>query len=517
MIAAGLQRGHRAARRIVRRLVPLGVAGPWLIAGCGGGGDGFVTVQPPPTVNVTLAPGTATVTIGNSTSFAVSITGGSPTPSLSACSSSNSAVATASVNGSSCVATGVSAGNATITATTSGGQTGTALLTVAGLPPALTGFTLTPATATVFVGQTTALTATPVGAAGATLTVSYSSANPTIASVSAAGVITGVGLGTVVITATAQGAGTGLTTTTLARTMSITVDRDPCVPIVITALPFSRSASVTNNSCILPRANAGRGDLLNIDLSAATALEVTLAPTGFAPYITALQASEIEFVGNSRSTPLPVTGRWHLPAGLTQIRIGARDSGGVGNYTVQVQAVSASVENCSAVVVAGTLFSVQALQTTDCLNDGFLNDEFIVFSSKPCVITMLRGTTTSLANAMNDPFLIVLAGTDMIAFDDDGAGAGNARISLASCRSSANNVLRIHASSVDRGDTGTYRLAVDFSTAAVAGAAASVESIAGEPAFEMSRVNADTRASSAGSRRVKPAKPFSSLTAYHIR
>lgn len=509
MIAASLARGHRATRRAVRRVVPFAVAGTWLIAGCAGGGDGFVTVQPPPAVSVTLAPGSATVSVGNSTSFAVSITGGSPTPSLSSCSSSNSAVATVTVNGSSCVATGVSAGNATITATASGGQTGTAQITVAGLPPALTGFTLTPATGKLVVGQTAALTATPVSAAGATVTVSYSSANPSIASVSAAGVVTGVSPGTVVITATAQGTGTGLTSTTLSRTSSITVERDPCAPIVIAALPFARSGSVTSGSCVLPTANAGRGDLFRINLAAASAIEVTLTPTGFAPYITVLQASETESVSNSRSTPAAVTGRWHLPAGLTEIRVGALNPTGTGNYDVQVQSVSASVENCSAVVVAGTLFSVQALQNTDCLNDGFLSDEFIVYSSKPCVISMLRGTSTSLANAMDDPFLYLLAGSDTIAMDDDGAGAGNARLSLASCRSASNNVLRIRASSFDRGDLGTYRMVVDFSAAAVSGdvQAGVVSSIPGEPVIEASRVEGATPAASTRAARVKAAKP----------
>ncbi len=438
-----------------------------LFAACGGGGDGIVQ-QNPPAVVVSMAPTSATVNVGVSTSFAVSITGGSPTPTLSSCSSSSTAVATASSSGSSCAVTAVSAGSATITATTSGGQTSTAQLTVEALPPALTAFTLTPPTASLTVGQTLTLNAAPTSAPGATVIVSYVSGTTAVASVSGAGVVTALSPGTAVITATAQGTGSGLTATTLVRTATVTVSADPCAPITIT-LPASRSSSVTAGSCPLDGATVGGGDRFRFNLPTAAAISVSLAPTGFAPYIAALPASESEFIFNSRPTTGIVSGRWHLPAGLTEVRAGALNPSGVGNFQLEVQAVSPSVENCQIVLVGGSVSSNQALQTTDCASGGFFADEFLVFSSKPCVITMARST---LSSAMDDPFLQVLAGTDTVMTDDDSGGGTNARISLASCRSSSNNVLRVRASSFASGDVGTYSISFSFGAAAVGAEAA---------------------------------------------
>ncbi len=435
-----------------------------VLTSCGGGGEGIIVVPPNP-VSVSMSPTTATVDIGATTSFSVSISGGSPTPTLSTCSSSNSAVATAATNGSSCVATGVSAGSASITATTTGGQTANAQVTVAAAPPALTAFTLTPPTASVAIGQTVALNATPTGAAGATVTVSYVSGSTAVASVSAAGVVTALSVGTSVITATAQGTGSGLTTASLVRTATITVTADPCVPIAAT-LPIGRSASVTAGSCPLAGTTRGGGDFYRVTLPTAAAVQVSIAPTGFAPYIAALPVGQSEFIFNSGPTPQIVSARWHLPAGLTELRVGAAAPGGTGNYSLEVQQVSPSVENCAEVNVGGPVNSNQTLQATDCLSAGFFSDEFLLFSSRPCVITMSAGTT---GVPMADPFLVVTG--DTVAFNDDGGGGTSARIALPSCRSASNNVLRVSASSFAVGDVGTYSINFQFMSPAEADAA----------------------------------------------
>ena len=74
--------------------------------------------------------------------------------------------------------------------------------------PAVSSVQVTPATATVNAGATQAFTATAFDAAGKTLgnvTFTWSSSNPNVASVSAAGVATGVTAGDATITATAEG------------------------------------------------------------------------------------------------------------------------------------------------------------------------------------------------------------------------------------------------------------------------------------------------------------------------
>lgn len=117
-------------------------------------------------------------------------------------SSSNPAVATVSATG---VVTGVTPGTATITATAEG-RSGTVLVTVQ-LPPVAT-VTLTPNPFMVQVGGTRQLTVTLRDAGGNTLanrTVTYSSSNPAVATVSATGVVSVLANGNAIITATSEG------------------------------------------------------------------------------------------------------------------------------------------------------------------------------------------------------------------------------------------------------------------------------------------------------------------------
>ncbi len=117
--------------------------------------------------------------------------------------SSNSSVATVSQSG--LVTAVASGGPVTITAT-SEGQSGVASVTV--LTPAAN-VVVTPASSVLEVGRSVTLAATVSDAAGNTLTgrsVSWSSSNPAIATVSQQGVVTGVAVGgPITITATSDG------------------------------------------------------------------------------------------------------------------------------------------------------------------------------------------------------------------------------------------------------------------------------------------------------------------------
>ncbi|UCF20661.1 MAG: Ig-like domain-containing protein, partial [Gemmatimonadota bacterium] len=116
-------------------------------------------------------------------------------------SSSNGAAATVSATG---LVTGVDAGGATITAT-AGSASGTASITV---QAAVAAVDVTPAAQTVGVGATVQLTATPEDDAGNPLpgrTVTWSSSDDGVATVSATGLVTGVALGAATITATSEG------------------------------------------------------------------------------------------------------------------------------------------------------------------------------------------------------------------------------------------------------------------------------------------------------------------------
>jgi trimeric autotransporter adhesin len=116
-------------------------------------------------------------------------------------SSSNTAYVTVSSSG---VATGVTLGDATITAT-SEGKSGTTLATV--IPVPVGSVAISPATASVRAGATTTLTATVKDQNGTVVTnrvVTWTSSNTAVATV-ADGVVTGVAIGSATITATSEG------------------------------------------------------------------------------------------------------------------------------------------------------------------------------------------------------------------------------------------------------------------------------------------------------------------------
>src|SRR5207245_5664130 len=101
--------------------------------------------------------------------------------------------------------TGAAAGSATITAT-SEGQAGSAAVTVNLVPVA--SVSVSPVSASVTVGQTVQLTATPRDANGIPLSgrlITWVSSAPAVAAVSTGGLVTGVATGTVTITATSEG------------------------------------------------------------------------------------------------------------------------------------------------------------------------------------------------------------------------------------------------------------------------------------------------------------------------
>jgi len=98
--------------------------------------------------------------------------------------------------------TGVAAGAAVVSAA-SEGKSGGAAITVT-FTPVLTSLSLTPATSSVFVGRTTQITATAQDQKGGNITgatFTYASSDPTKASVSYSGLVTGLAAGTSRITA----------------------------------------------------------------------------------------------------------------------------------------------------------------------------------------------------------------------------------------------------------------------------------------------------------------------------
>src|SRR3989442_1693526 len=129
--------------------------------------------------------------------------------------------ATVSASG---LVTGLAVGSATITAT-SEGQSGTAAVTVSNLPVA--SVAVSPTAPNVYVGGAVQLTATLKDASGNPLsgrTVTWTTSNGAVATVSASGLVTGLAVGSTTITATSEGQ---------SGTAAVTVSTVPVASVVV--------------------------------------------------------------------------------------------------------------------------------------------------------------------------------------------------------------------------------------------------------------------------------------------
>src|SRR5947199_1335212 len=185
--------------------------------GQSGSSASVVTAAPVPVASVTVSPASASVQAGQTVQLTATpkdAKGNALTGRTVTWASSNTSVGTVNASG---LVTGVVAGSTTITAT-SEGKSGTSAVTVTAAPVPVASVTVSPATAAVFVGQTTQLTATPKDANGNTLTgrtITWASSPSSIAGVNGSGLAAGVAVGSATITATSEGkSGTSTITVT---------------------------------------------------------------------------------------------------------------------------------------------------------------------------------------------------------------------------------------------------------------------------------------------------------------
>lgn len=181
---------------------------------------------------VTVTPSSSTLIVGSTVQLSTQITdaqGNLLTGRTVTFASDAPGVAT--VNGSGLV-TSVAAGTARITAS-SEGKSGSATVQVIPVPVATV--TLTPTTATLFVGNTQQLTAVARSAGGTILTgraVTYTSGAPTVATVSATGLVTAVGSGVALILATIDGV-TATSTVTVTVPAIASISLTPVDPSIV--------------------------------------------------------------------------------------------------------------------------------------------------------------------------------------------------------------------------------------------------------------------------------------------
>ncbi|MEO7362335.1 MAG: Ig-like domain-containing protein, partial [Gemmatimonadaceae bacterium] len=205
LLSNGFRR--RTTARPPRDITSYGTLLLWLASAAilhGCGGDDTTPSGPPTVAAVSVVVPSATIIAGNTQRLTAIVTaagGAVLTDRAVTWTSTNLNVATVSTDG---ILTAVTAGS-TLVSAASGGQSGSATITVVPIPVATV--TLSSSAANVLVGTTLTLVATLQDAAGATLTgrtIAWTTSNSAVATVDVNGVIAGVAAGDANITATSE-------------------------------------------------------------------------------------------------------------------------------------------------------------------------------------------------------------------------------------------------------------------------------------------------------------------------
>lgn len=311
-------------------------------------GTSSITVNPKPVGAVILSPAQVNVEAGQTRQLTAQVTddqGNVLTGRPIAYSTSSSAIATVSAAG---LVTGVAIGSAVITAT-SEGKTGTADVTVTTVPVATV--EITPPNADMTVGQSGQLTAIAKDARGTVLTgrpVAWSSGAPSVATVSAAGLVTAVGAGSAVVFASIEG-----------RTASATVN--------------VRQISVTSVTVAPPSNNVAVG--ASVQLTATVRAGTTVLADRVVGWTSSNDAVAVV------SSTGRVTG---LKAGTVTITATSEGVSGTASVAVGI----ASVETVSVAPVAPNVIAGQTVQLTATVKDAAGN----VLTGR--TVTWASGNTT---------------------------------------------------------------------------------------------------------------------------
>jgi uncharacterized protein YjdB len=312
----------------------------------GKSGTSSITIKPKPVGAVILSPAQVSVEVGATRQLTAQVTDeagnvltGRPVSFVS----DNVSVATVSGSG---LVTGVAVGTAKITAT-SEGKSGTADLAVTPVP--VSTVEISPGTSDLTIGQSTTLAAVAKDAKGNVLTgrtVVWTSGAPTVATVSATGVVTAVGAGSAVIFATIEGKiGTA---TVNVRQLSVTS---------VTVAPASNNIAV--NASVQLGATVRSGSTILTDRVVGwTSSNDAVAVVSSAGRVTGLKAGAVTITATSEG----VSGTAFVAVGIASVTVTPNPTSVFIGATRQLTATARDASNAT---VQGVPFqwSSAAIQT----------------------------------------------------------------------------------------------------------------------------------------------------------
>lgn len=294
-----------------------------------------LTVTPPPVAVVAITPTTATVAVNASTTLVATTTAANGALLSGRTITWTSSDATRATVSSTGVVTGVAAGSAVITAT-SEGRSASATITVTPAPIAT--ITVEAATSTIVTGVMIAATTIVRDANGVLLTgrvVTWTSSDPSIATVSSVGLITGTGSGVVTITATSEGKSGSVSITVIAPVATITIT--PATPTVAVGFTVALSA--------VPNDAAGNALLgRTVGWTSSNNAVATVSQNGIVTGVSAGTATIVAASENaSSSVVVTVTGTVAPPAPVATVVVNPPTAALLVSATTQLSATTADL------------------------------------------------------------------------------------------------------------------------------------------------------------------------------
>ncbi|HEY9225611.1 MAG TPA: Ig-like domain-containing protein [Gemmatimonadaceae bacterium] len=387
-------------------------------------------------------------------------------------STSNAAVATVDSSG---MVTAVNTGSATITATADG-KNGTATVTVAQASVAT--IAVTPSPLSMTVGQQTQLTATLKDVAGSVLTgrtVTWSSANTGIATVSAEGVLAAVAAGSTTITATSEGK-SGTVAVTISNVAVGSVVVQPQGPSIVRGSSVQLSVTVRDVNGDIA---ADRVVTWTSSAPAQAIVSPTGVVTGIAPGVVIITATSEEKSGTTSVTVTqpPVGSVTVAPSSVTvptsktaTLTATVRDvlGGIVTNVPVAWSSSNPAIASVSAGVVTGVAAGTATIQATSGGKSGSSSITVlpVPVSSvvvQPSTASLAAGSTTQLTAVTKDSAGGVLTGRSLSWASSNPAAATVSVTGLVTAVAPGNATI----TATSEGKSGTSAITVNVSVASV--------------------------------------------------
>lgn len=330
-----------------------------LAVACGGGGDGGGGPSgPAPVATVSVSAPSGDITVGGSAQLIATpkdASGNTVSGKTVTWATSNATIATVNASG---LVTGVAPGGATITATADGKSGSQAVNVIAA---AVASVTVTAPVTTLSAGGTTQLTAVVRDAAGNVVTgrtITWTTSDAAIATVSPTGVVTGVATGSVTITGSV-GTVAGTVLLTIDPPQIATVSPNPLVEgqaATITGTKFGTSA--TNNIVRIA------GVIATITSASATSIQIIVPKICRAPSNIDVDVETRGARSAAKPSPFRPTGTFSLAVGQQQVITNPVDfclqfpaTAANEKYVIGVQSV---IENVTSVTPANVSLDVGA-------------------------------------------------------------------------------------------------------------------------------------------------------------